>query len=141
MTFRKCSAMFREEVASCSILTLVSLAMIPFIGLGIPLLFMLLSAFLGSMIPKSYEEWITIDENGIACQKLGKQIWMYKWNEIVMLKKGTRFRWPSVEIITYDKYGNPELYGLPDRYFLLGKKAKTAINTYCPAELNKLKKK
>lgn len=141
MTFRKESFVFHECAIYLTAFALLCLLLIPYIGLEIPLLSASIFVLLTLISLKCYNKWITIDENGITCQKLGKQIWTHKWDEIVMLKKGTRFRWPSVEIITYDKYGNPELYGLPDRYFLLGKKAKTAINTYCPTELNKLKKK
>lgn len=80
--------------------------------------------------PKFYNEFITIDEHGISCQKAGKPLWCYDWSKIVELRKSNRYLTKSIEVIVYDKFGKPEPYALPDQYFLLGKTAKEAIKRY-----------
>ena len=52
--------------------------------------------------PIRNNELVTIDESGISCTKSGKQIWMYKWDEIAKLERSNRFRRPSMEIVTWD---------------------------------------
>ncbi len=80
--------------------------------------------------PRSYNEFITIDEHGISCEKAGKQLWGYDWDSIVELRRSNRSRTKAIDVIVYDKFGKPEPYALIGQYFLLGKAAKEAMKRY-----------
>ena len=77
--------------------------------------------------PIRNNELVTIDESGISCTKSGKQIWMYKWDEIAKLERSNRFRRPSMEIVTRDDPYQPARL---DHYFELCKAAREALRLY-----------
>lgn len=132
MRFRRDSLFFWEGQIPCIILPFVGLAVLPMLGWQFSLFCLLFSCFFIWINLKQCNEMITIDETGIRCQKSDKQLWAYEWEHIAALKRGSRFRWPSIEVITYDKYGKPEQFALPDHYFLLGRAAKKALRQYHP---------
>ena len=80
--------------------------------------------------PKLYNEFITINETGISCQKSGKELWAYTWDRVAELKRSSRFLMPSMEVIAYNKYGESEHYAQANHYFQLGKTAREAVRRY-----------
>lgn len=80
---------------------------------------------------KSFKEQITINKCGIACKEEGKLLWEYPWEQIAELRRGTRFRHPSIELILWDKTtGKPAITGALDTYFQLSREAKIALSRY-----------
>ncbi len=86
--------------------------------------------------PRFENEHIVISENGIACEKSGRTIWFFPWEEIDSLQKTQRYRSKAVDIICK----NPT-YQSVDYYFQLGWKAKKALQKYqkCPMDTNSAK--
>ena len=130
MTFRKNALLFYERTVSCAFIVLLSLALIPFSGIGTSLLCSFPFVVLVLVTPLLEKEYITINEDGIECHKSGTLLWAFKWNEIAELRKSSRFLLPSIEVITYSKLGEPEPFGTYDHYFQLGKEARKAVNQY-----------
>jgi len=83
-----------------------------------------------SVNPKLHNEYISINEVGISCQKARKQLWAYKWEDIAELKKGSRFLMPSIEVIAYNKCGKLEQYAHAEHYFQLSGVARKALKHY-----------
>ena len=131
MVFRKNSILFYEGQFCCSAMVILSMILIPS-ALGFwyailsvtPLIFVIILNFW------SFNEYIKIDEIGISCQRSGKNLWEYKWEDISELRKGSRFRLPSIDIISFDRHGKPEQYAVCGHYFQLCKTAKKAIKQY-----------
>ncbi len=130
MTFRKDSLLFYQSKIIYIVMAILCLILIPGIGLWIPILFALCFIILILVNPKLHDEFITINETGISCQRSGKQLWTYEWERIAELRRSSRFRMPSIEVITYNKRGEAERFALPNQYFQLGKVAKEAIKRY-----------
>lgn len=127
MTFKKTALTTRAHVIFNIVMTIMSAALFRFIGMWI--FFCTVVMFIVAVIadPIQNNELITIDENGISCEKSGKQIWMYKWDEIAKLERSDRFQRPSVEIVTWDDLYQP---ARSDHYFELCKPAKEALKQY-----------
>ena len=102
---------------------------------GFWMMILLLIAVLFSYIP--CKKMIEINEEGISCEKKGKLFWRFKWEEIAELKKGVRYNHPSIEIITYNRFGEPEQAGKNNHYFLWNKKSKEALNKYYSGTITK----
>lgn len=136
MTFRKDQlVIFQQRIISVFMAGIFSLLILLFWDSNFLLCIvgaLLVSLCIGLFFaaPAMYREMITISEAGITCQKYGKQLWSYGWEQIAELRKTNRFNMPSVEIILFDQSENPEPYGAADRYFQLGKEAKTAVRQY-----------
>lgn len=113
-----------------AIFLLLFLGLIPLLGIWVFLSVSLLFLTLFIWILKLQDEWITINEKGILCNKRGIQLWAYDWNSIAELRKSSRFRMPSIEVIGYDKDGTPEQFSQQEHYFQLGKTAKKAIEQF-----------
>lgn len=135
MKFRKTSLLFCQSTICYTSFILLCATLIPVLGLGLSFFYAIPFILLALVNPRFHNEFITIDESGISCNQAQKQIWAYTWNNIAFLKKSSRFLMPAIEVITYDKFGKPELFSLPNHYFQLGRTAKKAIRQYC--ELNK----
>lgn len=58
--------------------------------------------------PKLDREYITIYEWGISCKEGDRLRWSFDWAHIAELRRSSRFRLPSVEVIPYDASGQPE---------------------------------
>lgn len=130
MVFRKDSILHYEIQIFSTIMVVVCLFLIPILGgeLSLMCAFPFIILLLGNC--KSNREYITINETGITCQVSGKQLWAYRWEHIAELRKSSRFRMPSIEVIVYSKNGEPEQFARPNHYFQLGKKAKDALRRY-----------
>lgn len=130
MMFRKNSLLFYQSEIVYIIMATLCLLLIPTLGIEISLIYMLPFIVLILVNPKLHNEYITIDEIGISCQKSGKHLWVYAWDSIAELKRSSRFLLPSIEVIVYNKYGEPERFASYDQYFQLGRTAKEAIKRY-----------
>ena len=80
--------------------------------------------------PKLDREYITIDEWGISCKEGDRLRWSFDWAHIAELRRSSRFRLPSVEVIPYDASGQPEPFASDRLYFQLGRSAKKALSMY-----------
>lgn len=130
ITFRKNEILYHHVRLTCLIMVLCSLGTIPLPGSGFTLLCAIPFVIILLVNPKLENEFITIDETGIRCEKSGTQLWAYEWDRIAALKKGIELRARSVEVITYCKSGEPEPYSLPGHYFQLSRSAKKALKQY-----------
>ncbi len=130
MTFRKDSLLFYQSEIAYIAITIVCLVLIKPLGVVWYLLGILPFVVFILINPIIYNEFITINENGISCWKRGRCMWEYEWNSISQLKRSSRFLMPSIEIIGYNKYGEAEQYAVDGHYFQLGKTAKKAIENY-----------
>lgn len=134
MTFRRDTLLFYQHGIICAAMAVLSLSLIPPLGLELSLLCALVFIVLAVLNPRIHNEFITINEQGILCHRAGEQLWAYKWDEIVALKRSSRFRLPSVDVIVYNKYGEAECFSHSDCYFQLGKLSKKAIDKYYPRD-------
>ena len=134
MVFRKDALLYAQSQAFYFAMPLLSLALIPIVGLGVSCLCGLPFLLLLPINPVLHNEFITMDENGVSCQKAGKEIWGYRWDEIAELRRGSRFSLPSIEMIAYSRNGTPEPFAAPDHYFQLSKAARAAVSKYYRAK-------
>lgn len=132
MMFRQNSLLFYQSEFIYIVMATLCLAFIPLLGVGLSLLYMSPLIVLALVNSKLHNEFIIINEQGISCQKSGKQLWACNWDKIAELKKSSRFLMPAIEVIKYDSCGNPEQFAMSNHYFQLGKTAKKAINQYSP---------
>ena len=130
MTFQKNSLLFYQGQIVLMLMALLGLIFIPHLGWEIFLVFEIPVIALILLFPKLYNEFVTINEKGILCQRAGETLWEHSWENIAELKSSSRFLLPSVEVITYNKNGKAEPFALPNHYFQLGQAAKKAINMY-----------
>ena len=129
MIFRKDSLMFYQSEIYYILATLLCLALAPILG-GYILFFLFPFLVLILVNPKLHNEFIAINEAGISCQRSGKQLWAYEWDNFAELKRSSRFLMPSIEVIVYNKHGEPEQFARPNQYFQLGRTAREAIKRY-----------
>ena len=130
MKFRKNSLLFYQSEIFYIFMVILCSILIPILGETMSILSMVPFIILILVNPKLYNEFITIDETGISCQKSGKQIWIYGWDSIEKLKRSSRFLLPSIEVIVYNKYRESKNFASSDQYFQLGKIARKAIKQY-----------
>lgn len=130
MMFRKDSLLFYQSEIFYIIAVISCLMLIPVLKIEISLLYMFPFIILTLVNPQLHNEYITIDETGISCQKSGKQIWAYGWNCIAELKRSSRFLMPSIEVIAYNEQGEINNFAYPNQYFQLGRAAREAIERY-----------
>lgn len=130
MIFRKDSLLFYQSEIFYIVIVILCLTLIPILGIEISLLYMFPFIVLILVNPKLHNEFITIDDTGISCQKSGNQLWAYGWDCIAELKRSSRFLMPSIEVVAYNKYGESERFALPNQYFQLGRTAREAIKRY-----------
>ena len=138
MRFRRRGILFLEGQIVFSVCVILSIILMIFEGKYLfPLL--ILSVFLLAVFELYFvfdEEYIVMNENGIACLKREKLCWAYQWSEIAELKIGNRFRNPSVDIVLNDdcckfNYEN-------EIYFQFGPAAKRAVKNYCKSPITKI---
>ena len=130
MIFRKDSLLFYQSEAFCIIVLILCPPLIPILGLVFVLLCMVSFVGLALINPHLYNEYITINESGISCQKAGTLLWAYEWNSITELKNSSRFLLPSIEIIVNNKNVESPQYSTTNYYFQLNRTAKEAIKRY-----------
>lgn len=90
------------------------------------------TGFSGTLLLVTYSnnEYIKINETGILCYKSGETLWQYSWEQIAELRLAPRNKLPAVEIITFDRNGNANMYAGEGEYFYLGKEAKKSLKLY-----------
>ena len=132
MTFRKDYLLLKQERICFICMIVMCLFFIPTYGIEISLVLELTFTILLLATPKLHNEHITIDEMGITCHTPKSQIWSYKWEDIAELKRSSRFRLPSMEVIPK----NSRLHAPSNHYFQLSKKAKDALKKYKPTEIS-----
>ena len=139
MTFQKDYLQVRMQRICCIIIALICPILVLFAELEIWLVsvfFALLSIVCLLGASKLYDEYITINENGISCSRKGTQIWAYAWDDIVALQRGTRYSQPSMDIIVPSPCraldSCREIPGArgSGHYFQLSKTAKQALALY-----------
>ena len=130
MRFRKDSLLFYQSEIFYVVMAILCLTLIPILGLELSFLYMSLFIVLILVNPKLHNEFITINETSISCQKSGKQLWVYAWDSIAELKRSSRYLMPSIEVIIYNKYGESEHFAYHNQYFQLGRTARDAIKRY-----------
>lgn len=130
MVFRKESLLFYQSGIFYVVMAMLCLALVPILGEAMALLCMTPFIVLILVNPKLHNEFITINEIGISCEKSGELFWAYEWDSIVELKRSSRFLMPSIEVIAYNKCGGTEYFGVSNQYFQLGKAAREAIKRY-----------
>ena len=130
MTFRKDSLLFYQSEICYIVLLLLCFFLVPMIGLGLSLLYALPFMLLILVNPRMHNEFITINECGISCNKAGIQLWSYEWNNIAQLQKNSRYLLPTIEVITCNMSGELDLVFFSRNYFQLGRTAKKAIKKY-----------
>ena len=127
MRFRKYSIMFMEHIVICCLVATVCIALIPIDPHRVlPVVSFAIFVFL-AFAPVLYDEYITIDDEGIACTRRKKLLWEYRWDEIRYLKKGSRYRAPSIEIVTDNCVDGAIPYDYSQHYFQLGRTARKAL--------------
>ena len=135
MTFRKHSTMFIEHLCWLCIMVIICIVCLPIDQFGIMPFFALCFIIFATLMPVIHNEYVTVDNEGIRCKKKGKVMWDYAWENIIELKKGSRYRRQSVEIVV-DEYANYiGLNGFSEHYFLLGRTARKAITLYYKSRL------
>ena len=134
MTFRKDELLFREQIITCCVMCVLCGALIPLDDFGIFRYFSLLFILLIALTPFLHNTFITIDASGVICTKRGNVLWSYRWEDVVKLKKSSRYRMPSDEIVTKIVSNEVTPYEYSEHYFQLGRKARKAISMYYVAE-------
>ena len=131
MRFRKNSIMFMEYIVMCCLTAIVCIALIPIDLYGVlPYVSLVMILFL-TLAPAFYDEYITIDNEGIACTRRKELMWEYRWDDVLYLRKSLRYRAPSIEIVTEDHSDAPITYDYSKHYFQLGRTAKKALRQCC----------
>lgn len=130
MTFRKDSILFAEHLSACCIMVVVFSVLLLISHEWIMALFALCFVVFAALMPVVHNEFVTVDNEGIRCANKSKEIWKYTWKDIIKLKRSSRYRMPSVEIVI-DEHANEVIpYDYSMHYFQLGKIARRAIAQY-----------
>ncbi len=135
MTFRQ-NEIFLKELVFCTLL----MAVLNVITLGVlgtivwPML--ICSVFCGAGCIHSWrtEPSITMDDQGVRCTERDKLLWDLRWSQITEVRKTTRYRSRAVQLIPTVE-PKQDLHTPQNQLFLgfqLSRKAKKALDTYCP---------
>ncbi len=138
MTFRKDSLLFFSHLCMHCFMAVICIVLIPVDQFGLLPFLSLMFLVFAALSPIVHNEFVTVDNGGILCRKRGKVIWEYKWDNIVKLKRSSRYRMPSVEIVTDDNASAVVPYDFSVHYFQLGNAARKAIEQYCKLKENGL---
>ena len=134
-TFRQ-NEIFLKELVFCTLL----MAVLNVITLGVlgtivwPML--ICSVFCGAGCIHSWrtEPSITMDDQGVRCTERDKLLWDLRWSQITEVRKTTRYRSRAVQLIPTVE-PKQDLHTPQSQLFLgfqLSRKAKKALDTYCP---------
>ena len=130
MKFRQNSLLFYQSEILYTVVTVLCLSFIPMWGIELSLLFAFPLVILMLITPKLHNEFISINEHGISCNKAGVLLWEYDWNQIYTLKKSSRFLMPSIEVVTYSGHRESGQYIATNHYFQLGRAARKALTQF-----------
>ncbi len=134
MTFRRDQSFFVTGVILLSSFILLYLAMIPVFGFTVCLVIVLILGWILYGLPRYFNEFISIDNSGISCEKAGNVLWAYEWNQVVGLRKCSRFFQPAIRLVL-DERGEKRLHDPMMICFQLSKRAKQALTRYLPKEV------
>lgn len=135
MTFRKDSIMFIEHLGAFCAMVTICITLLPIDQLGVMPFFALCFAILAALTPVIHNELVTVNDEGIRCTQKGKVIWEYAWADIIKLKRSSRYRMPSVEIVIDDHANEVVPFEFSEHYFQLGRTARKAITLYYKSNL------
>ena len=135
MTFRQ-NEIFLKELVFCTLL----MAVLTIITVGVlgtlvwPMLICCVICGAGCIHSWRTEPTITMDEQGVRCTERDKLLWDLSWSQIAEVRKTTRYRSRAVQLIPTVE---PEQGLQPPQNqlflgFQLSRKAKKALDTYCP---------
>ena len=130
MSFRKEALLFCQTNIVCGIIAILFLFLSPILGWLLSWTCFILFIILILINPLFFSEYIIIDEKGISCKQASKLLWEYGWENISELKYSSRYRMPSVEILTKNKSKEYEQIVSAHSYFQLCRTAKKAIDQY-----------
>ena len=135
MTFRQ-NEIFLKELVFCTLLMAVlTISTVGVLGTIVwPML--ICSIFCGAGCIHSWrtEPTITMDEQGVRCTERDKLLWDLSWSQIAEVRKTTRYRSRAVQLIPTVE-PKQDLHTPQSHQFLgfpLSRKAKKALDTYCP---------
>ena len=135
MTFRQ-NEIFLKEFVFCSLLMAV-LTIITIVFTQTMLWPMLICSVIcsaGCILLWRTEPTITMDEHGVRCTERDKLLWDLSWSQIAEVRKATRHRSRAVQLIPTVE-PKQDLHTPQNQLFLgfqLSRKAKKALDTYCP---------
>ena len=135
MTFRKDSILFIEHLCGFSIMAIISIVLLLASQDWRMALLALCFVLFAALMPVIHNEYVTVNNEGIRCAKKGKVMWEYAWDDIIKLKRSSRYRLPSVEIIIDDHANEIVPYDHSIHYFQLGRTARKAIDQYYKTKL------
>ena len=134
MTFRKNSVSFIVGLCYFWTMAVLSLAYTLITQEWFMALFPLFFIITAARTPSDYDEFITMDHEGIRCAtKKGKVMWAYTWENIIKFKKFSHCRTPAVQIILDDQVD--ELVPRYLLFFELGRIARKAIRQYYKSKI------
>ena len=135
MTFRQ-NEIFLKELVFCTLLMAVlTISTVGVLGTIVwPML--ICSIFCGAGCIHSWrtEPTITMDEQGVRCTERDKLLWDLSWSQIAEVRKTTRYRSYAAQFIPTVEPKH-DLHTPQNQLFLgfqLSRKAKKALDTYCP---------
>ena len=138
MTFRKDGILFVQSLCLCGFMIIICIILSYFREILIFALVGGLGFFLIAVLEVVFPgEFVTIDEVGIRCTRKGEVQWEYTWDQVIKLKRGNLYNWPSVSIVIDDHANEPTPYDYALHYFQLGRKAREALEKYSPKEISK----
>lgn len=130
MTFRKDSISFYTEFCFDCILALLTAVLAPTDPIGVFPYLSILFLIFAVLEFKIRGEFVTINDAGICCNRNGKPVWKYRWDEIIKLKRCSCNRLPCMAIVIDSNSNEVVPYDYSLHYFELGRKARKAVTQY-----------
>ena len=135
MTFRQ-NEIFLKVFIFCTLL----MAVLTIITVGVlgtivwPMLICSVICGAGCILTWRTEPTVTMDEQGVRCTEGDKLLWDLSWSQIAEVRKTTRYRSRAVQLIptVEPKQGLQPPQNQLFLGFQLSRKAKKALDTYCP---------
>ena len=135
MTFRQNEIFLKQYVFSTLLMTVLTVITIMFTETMLwPMLIGCTACGLSCILTRRTEPTVTMDEQGVRCTEGDKLLWDLSWSQIAEVRKTTRYRSRAVQLIPTVE---PKQCLQPPQNqlflgFQLSRKAKKALDTYCP---------
>jgi hypothetical protein len=134
MKFRQ-NEIFLKELVFCTLLMAVLTISTGVLGTIVwPMLICSVFCGAGCIHSRRTEPTIAMDEQGVRCTERDKLLWDLSWSQIAEVRKTTRYRSRAVQLIPTVE-PKQDLHTPQNQLFLgfqLSRKAKKALDTYCP---------
>ena len=135
MKFRQ-NEIFLKELVFCTLLmTVLTIITLGVLGTIVwPMLVCCVICCAGCIHSWGTEPTITMDEQGVRCTERDKLLWDLSWSQIAEVRKTTRYRSRAVQLVPIEE-PKQDLHIPQSQLFLgfqLSRKAKKALDTYCP---------